>query len=408
MKLQIDKRKAFIVGQVAVAVLVVALVIGIGVTVNRKPKTDVGAESVDTMSQTQNLSVPESESIKDTQAESEIKADTEPKSEMESQQQTEPDTEQNEDTQQIAPEPETQMTTETEQEVHIPFGLKGTGSELGIAEETFVFLGIDTRQETFGPGSNADIVMLINVDHSNGEVRLCSVYRDTRLYSPEYGYININNTYNNGGPEATLAALNASLDLEISHYVVSTFGAYSHFVDLIGGIDIELTQAEVDYYGYEDITEAGTYHLSGARALTYARTRKIDNDYKRAERQRKSIYEILTTAQELPIETKLEVARTMLAELETNYSESEVLDLMYALNSYRIVKSTGTPYSLNLGIWEGQWSNIPTDLIAMNSAIHEFLYDNTSYYASEVVRSFSQEIRTRYTSTENIFSVFTK
>ena len=142
--------------------------------------------------------------------------------------------------------------------------------------------------------------------------------------------------------------------------------------------------------------------------MAYARTRKIDNDYKRAERQRKSIYEILTTAQELSIETKLEVARTMLAELETNYSESEVLDLMYALNSYRIVKSTGTPYSLNLGIWEGQWSNIPTDLIAMNSAIHEFLYDNTSYYASEVVRSFSQEIRTRYTSTENIFSVFTK
>lgn len=408
MKLQIDKRKAFIVGQVAVAVLVVALVIGISVTVNRKPKTDVGAEPVGTMSQTQNMSVPESEPMQDTHTESEIKADTQPQSEIESQPQSEPDTEQNEDTQQIASEPETQMTTETEQEVYIPFGLKGTGSVLGAAEETFVFLGIDTRQETFGPGSNADIVLLINVDHSNGEVRLCSVYRDTRLYSPEYGYININNTYNNGGAEATLQSLNASLDLEISHYVVSTFGTYSHFVDLIGGIDIELTQAEVDYYGYEDITEPGTYHLNGTRALAYARTRKIDNDYKRAERQRKSIYEILTTAQELPIETKLEVARTMLAELETNYSESEVLDLMYALNSYRIVKSTGTPYSLNLGIWEGQWSNIPTDLMDMNRAIHEFLYDNLSYYASETVRQCTEEIKTRYTATENIYSVFTK
>lgn len=406
MKLNFDKRKVFIAGQVAVAAMMLLLVIGIVFSIKKNGPASVGRSS-ETLSESGSMSdMVQENSDTETQTETETGKESQKHSEMESMT--------GEESQQVASDSESQnilppeTESETETETYIPFGMKGTGSELGIAEETFVFLGIDTRQETFGPGSNADIVMLINVDHSNGEVRLCSVYRDTRLYSPEYGYININNTYNNGGPEATLAALNASLDLEISHYVVSTFGAYSHFVDLIGGIDIELTQAEVDYYGYEDITEAGTYHLSGARALTYARTRKIDNDYKRAERQRKSIYEILTTAQELPIETKLEVARTMLAELETNYSESEVLDLMYALNSYRIVKSTGTPYSLNLGIWEGQWSNIPTDLMDMNRAIHEFLYDNLSYYASETVRQCTEEIKTRYTATENIYAVFEK
>ena len=282
--------------------------------------------------------------------------------------------------------------------------------------------GVDSRAGDLGAGTRSDSIMICSINQDTNEVSLISVYRDTYLNVGDDIYTKCNAAYAKGGPERAISMLNTNMDLNITDYVTVGFEGLIEAIDALGGVEIDINASEISHLNnyqlcmseelgipYTEVYEEGIQNLNGMQATAYCRIRYTKgDDYKRAERQRKSIYEILTTAQELPIETKLEVARTMLAELETNYSESEVLDLMYALNSYRIVKSTGTPYSLNLGVWEDQWSNIPTDLIAMNSAIHEFLYDNTSYYASEVVRSFNQEMRTRYTSTENIYSVFPK
>ena len=82
--------------------------------------------------------------------------------------------------------------------------------------------------------------------------------------------------------------LNKNLDLNIEKYVAVNFNALVDVIDAVGGLDIELTDAEVvhmnnycvetskvtgkDYTRIEPEV-AGTYHLNGVQSVSYSRIR---------------------------------------------------------------------------------------------------------------------------------------
>ena len=129
---------------------------------------------------------------------------------------------------------------------------------------------------------------------------MVSVYRDTLLDLSEGTLQKCNAAYSFGGPAQAINMLNMNLDLDIQNYVTVDFAAIADAIDLLGGLDIEIIDAEVDpmnkYIGETAsvagkeanyISGPGMQHLDGVQATTYARIRSTaGGDFKRTERQR--------------------------------------------------------------------------------------------------------------------------
>lgn len=75
---------------------------------------------------------------------------------------------------------------------------------------------------------------------------MASVYRDTLLEQMDQTYHKANQAYFRGGPTEAINMLNKNLDLDIENYVTVDFKAMSDVVDLLGGIEINVTDAEAE------------------------------------------------------------------------------------------------------------------------------------------------------------------
>ena len=97
-----------------------------------------------------------------------------------------------------------------------------------------------------------------------------------------------------GGAGLTMQTIENNFRINIDHYVEIDFENFINLIDAMGGIDIEMTQDEVDYmsswyygeYGQPISLQVGMNHLDGKGALTFARIRKLDSDFGRTGRQR--------------------------------------------------------------------------------------------------------------------------
>ena len=80
--------------------------------------------------------------------------------------------------------------------------------------------------------------------------------------------------------------------MDITEYVTVNFDSLADIIDAVGGIDLEVSEAEreqINEYLLSGPTleESGMVHLTGPQAVSYSRIRKIDSDDMRTQRQRK-------------------------------------------------------------------------------------------------------------------------
>lgn len=117
--------------------------------------------------------------------------------------------------------------------------------------------------------------------------------------------------------------------------VAVNFATFKEVIDMVGGVDIELTAAEarklnneiVPHYGHTynwGLTE-GVQHLNGTQALLYARNRSIGDDFARTERQRNVIDQLVQKAKNLPLSDLYEMVNTLLPHLVTDMSNAEII-----------------------------------------------------------------------------------
>ena len=123
--------------------------------------------------------------------------------------------------------------------------------------------------------------------------------RDLYVAIPGYSSTRINAAYAYGGMELLDETLEENFGVQIDGNVEVDFEVFKVLVDKVGGIDLELTQAEADYICGRDQSvlypqplrtdwdlQEGVNHLDGEQALIHARNRSIGNsDYRRTERQ---------------------------------------------------------------------------------------------------------------------------
>ena len=266
--------------------------------------------------------------------------------------------------------------------------------------------GVDSRNSSVGKGSNSDVIMIVSINRDTGDIKLCSVYRDTYLKVGNEKYNKINSAYCNGGPEQALKALNENLDLNITQYVTFNWKAVATGINILGGVDIDVSKAEFAYIngfitetvkgtgiGSTQLQHAGMNHLDGVQAVAYARLRLMDNDYARTERQRKIIKQCFEKAQNASAQTLNDLLGNMLSMVATNLTWQDGLDAIAEVSKYNIAESTGFPFAraeANMGKCGA--CVIPQTLESNVRDLHQILFAQENYDPSEQVKNISNYI----------------
>lgn len=117
--------------------------------------------------------------------------------------------------------------------------------EVGEGYTNFALFGGDSRTGELEEGVRTDAIIIASLNNATKEIKMVSVYRDT-LLDLSKGRINkCNGAYSEGGPEQAINMLNMNLDLDIQKYVTVDFKAVAETIDLLGGIEIDVSEAEV-------------------------------------------------------------------------------------------------------------------------------------------------------------------
>lgn len=291
--------------------------------------------------------------------------------------------------------------------------------------QVIALVGVDARGvegSELAESMNSDTIILCCIDHDKQEIRMVSIMRDTWMnmakYTNEYyEFDKANSAYNRGGPESMLSMLNTNLDFALTDYVTVNFKALADAIDVLGGLDIEMTNAEcvhannynrevseaqgVEYEAIpydEDLGDdySEVRHVSGALATSYARIRYGGgDDAKRTSRQRIVINLMVQKLKQNP--TKIpEILDKVMGNVSTSLTKNEILELGMHAVTYTMGTSYAYPFQLcygeNVVNALGEDVVIPVTLEFNVRELHEYLYPGLSYEPSAAVTEYSDYI----------------
>jgi LCP family protein required for cell wall assembly len=153
----------------------------------------------------------------------------------------------------------------------------------------FLIIGSDTRsfvqseqdKEAFtdkdttadGP-ARSDTMMVLHADGDNSYV--VSFPRDLMVNVPTLGRQKINAAFNKG-PQLVIDTLQQDFQVPIQHYLEVNFKTFEDIVNAVGSVPVYFPYPARDQYsGLGPTLVAGCYHLDGAPALAYVRSRHLE------------------------------------------------------------------------------------------------------------------------------------
>lgn len=219
-------------------------------------------------------------------------------------------------------------------------------SDVDTVEDENVYnlllVGVDRREKTWN--GNSDSMMLVSINHTAKRVSVVSLMRDTYVDIPGYGYNKLNAAYALGGGPLLTETITDTYKVDVSRYAAVDFENMIQIIDALGGIDLEMTDAEVEVAngymldmcntlglnGYDYVLPGGgVYHCNGVQAVAYARNRFVGNsDYARTERQRYVISQIIEEVKRMDVVQLTQFVKDVLPLVTHNVEESEIWDLV--------------------------------------------------------------------------------
>ena len=276
----------------------------------------------------------------------------------------------------------------------------------GKPYRTIAIFGLDNREGKKEAGALSDVIMLASMNKRTGEIKLCSVYRDTYAEIDGNGsYHKMNEAYFLGGHEQAVKALERNLDIRIDDYVSFTWAAVAKGISALGGVDLELSDAEF-YYINAFITEtvqstgipsvhlphAGMNHLDGIQAVSYGRLRLMDTDFNRTARQRKVLSLAMEKAKKAGPLKLASVAAQVLPEVSTSMNMADFTSLAAQVGRYHLGETGGFPFARTTKKIRKMDVVIPATLESNVVELHQFLYGDSSYTPSSEVQKISSHI----------------
>jgi len=205
-----------------------------------------------------------------------------------------------------------------------------------------LLIGNDSREN--GADGRSDAMILLSISNKTKKIYMTSLLRDMYVEIPGHDGNRLNAAYSFGGAELLMETIEKNLDITVNRYVLVNFEAFANLVDAVGGIELELSQEEIEYVnGYlveynmltdrpqgtdnMDTSVSGLVHLNGPQALAYSRNRYLGTDFGRTERQRKVLTEVIHRLPKALLTNPKELVDGLLPNLTTNLTKNECVRL---------------------------------------------------------------------------------
>lgn len=249
--------------------------------------------------------------------------------------------------------------------------------------------------------SNTDSMIIATMNTKDKSLKLTSLMRDLYVEIPGYSNNRLNSAYAKGGIDLLYDTIELNFGIPLDGYAKVNFSAFEQIVDIIGGVEITLTEKEAYYLNTTNYISdpanrnvvPGTQMVNGNQALGYSRVRKVStgtesNDFGRTQRQRavlnsifdkvksKNVIELGLLMNEILTKVKIE---TDITQNEFNdYLEEAVSLKVNKLENYRIPSDGNYKNSkVQLGSLMQEVLE-PTDWDATRAEIRKYIYGDTT------------------------------
>ncbi|MBE2181792.1 MAG: LCP family protein [Anaerolineae bacterium] len=214
-----------------------------------------------------------------------------------------------------------------------------------------VLLG-DDSEITGETVARTDSMVIVSINRTSGTVAMLSIPRDMYVFIPSWTMQRVNAAFpygeavgwTDGGFGLLRQTLFYNFGINVHYYAMVNLSGFKTLIDAVGGIDLAvdcaiqdlpLMESEVPAGAYpvgedgEYALPVGYYHMSGAEALWYARSRNSSSDFDRGSRQQQLLRAIWRTARENGL---ISQAPTLISEglanVHTNMTLEDLLSLV--------------------------------------------------------------------------------
>ncbi len=113
-----------------------------------------------------------------------------------------------------------------------------------------LLIGADTRYNS--TSGNSDTMIILSIDTKHKKIKMLSLMRDTYVAIPgDYYNDKLNATFSMEGVQLTIRAIQLNYGIQIDRYAIVDFNGFKNIIDALGGLNIELTQEEIDYINWQ-------------------------------------------------------------------------------------------------------------------------------------------------------------
>lgn len=208
-----------------------------------------------------------------------------------------------------------------------------------------LLVGQDRRE---GQGrQRSDAMILCTVNKETKTITLTSFLRDMYVTIPGYYRQKMNAAYALGGFDTLNATLEHNFGIRADHCVEVDFSGFSSIIDVLGGVDVELTEKEANYLNrrgnwdtdqgeFDWHLKKGVNTLNGQQALAYSRIRALDDDWGRTNRQRTVLTALVQKAKTMDLVQINSFINEVFPMIATDMTPSEITG--YALELFPLLK----------------------------------------------------------------------
>lgn len=278
-----------------------------------------------------------------------------------------------------------------------------------IEEDKAVFnillLGTDDRTTQFNDNARGDTCILLSINRETNQVHLVSFERAIGVKIPSGEYEGqwdwLTHMFWYGGPYLMTRQIRENFKVDVTKYIRVNIRTFMELVDSVGGVDIDMTEAECNNINHPEGTFTagnikgmhvenevqqdlvpGINHLNGATAMCYARLRAIDDDWHRVERQRKVILAAVENLKKLSVTELDKLLNNVLPLVQTNLTEGDIAGLIPEAATFVNMDYDTTTFPLKhtYGLMDGMCGRkvLALDFETNAEELQNFLYGETT------------------------------
>lgn len=259
--------------------------------------------------------------------------------------------------------------------------------ELAKGTYNLLLIGVDIRDVQWH--GNSDSMILVTVNHDTKKVYMTSFMRDLYANIEGYGVYKLNAAHAIGGGPLLVETIKANYGVAIDNYARVDFSSLTNIIDIVGGVDIDVSAAEAEVangyikemcglqgkdYEANKIIGSGMMRLSGIQAVAYCRIRYVGHsDFERTSRQREVLTALINQARSMGLGQLNTLINEVLPLVTHNVEQKTVLDLISqvpSLLSYEFV-SNRVPYD---GLYTSQNEILIPNMAETVKRLQETLY----------------------------------